>query len=198
MKYKIIRYKESNFFLESKKDLFNLIDKVGRIYFTTNFDVGLKGNFLISSEKCYYFENNLRQDYYYYYRKYIKGVYILLNVYGEKVNLDELFTEYKQSRGLIKKKAKKNIYDLSSANSRKKNKRKFYSANNSFTKEYRDNITAKESNVKIRSSRRSEVKLAHVFRHEDSIEYRLSDRNWKSQGKKLKQWDKKSKKIMNN
>ena len=203
MQYKIVCYKEENIFLKSKIALFDFMDRYAndcrysnndynlRRYFTYGFVIGSKGNFEISREKTkskniyteIYFDNEIV--------KYVNGIFILYSEFGVKVDLDKLIQEYRQSRGLGKDRRYTRKWSDRSTQSWRKHTKSYcsvYSRNNSFTKEYRDNITAKEAGVKIRSSRAKEVESYHIWMYEDSIEYNYPERNWKSQSKKRKQW----------
>jgi hypothetical protein len=204
MQYKIVRYREESIFLSSKKELFNFIDIYtqdtycknryvfnARRYFTDAFIIGLTGNFIVECKevtvKNIYTDilSDVEE------KKYVNGIFIIYDENNKKVDLDKLFGEYSQSRDLNKdRRNTRKGYDRSTSSWRKytKNYCKVYSKNNSFKKEYRDNITAKEYGVKVRSSRAKEVQSYHIWMYEDSMDYHYPERNWKSQSKKRKQW----------
>ena len=205
MQYKIVRHQRESIYLSSKKDLFDFMEIFSRKnwsgnislyslgqYFTENFVIGLKGNFEVSRQETT--RKNIYSGLYENYSeivKYVNGIFIVYNEHGVKVDLTILIKEFSQSRGLNKKNNRQYKYYDRSTNAWRKHTNsycKVYSRNNSFKKEYRDNITAKEYGVKIRSSRAKEVESYHIWMHEDSMEYKKPERNWKSQSKKRKQW----------
>lgn len=191
MQYKIKQFNGESLFFKNKERLFYFIDKIKnrkKDYFTENFIIGLNGNFFVS-EKTITVENpytERKNDFSE--KKYVNALYIIYDEYKRKVNLTELFYEYDLSRKITKKTFKRKIYDLSTSKSRRSNKSKFCSINNSYNKEYRDNLTAQEQGIKVRNKRAKKIKIYHVFLYEDELDYRENIKCWKQQSKRKKQW----------
>jgi hypothetical protein len=195
MKYKIVNYKKEKFYIENKKELFNLLDsgKYHRLtdYFTDeDFKFSSSGNFVIDSEIVsvldpysfrvrYLEETNIKK---------VNSLYMIFNEKNVKVNLEELIKEYNQSRKKENYYGTQYYFNRSTQKYRNRSKSYFKTYKNSFTKEYRDNLYAKEEGIKIRSSREKEIKEKHVFLYEDDLDYRNPKKSWKSYKRNKKQW----------
>ena len=193
MQYRIINYKKEKFYVSNKKELFDILDgfKLYDIknYFTDeDFRFSNEGGFTVESETLSV--KNKYSDRYFFetYRKTVNAIYMIFTEKNVKVDLEELISEYKQSRGLLQKKRPKSYYNRGTKFYSRHWKSYYKTYDNSFTKEYRDNISALEEGVKIRSSRANEVKLKHIFCYEDDLDYRKSKKSWKDYKKNKKQW----------
>jgi hypothetical protein len=205
MKYKIVCFQKESLFLSSKEELFRFIDcytqpswgkrnayGIGSI-FGNEFIIGNSGGFEISRTTERLKAEGFSQDYHYEVLKvkYVNALFIIYENHTQKVDLDKLKEEYSQSRKIEQYKYRCTYnYDRSTQayRTREKARCEIDHRNNSFTKEYRDNISAKEAGVKVRASRAKEVETYHVYMYEDSLRYRVNQKNWKTQNKNRKQW----------
>lgn len=202
MKYKIISYEGEKFYFENKQELFQCFDfLIKRDYY--GWCGSLQSRF---TEKGFeYYENssrgfNIGQKEVQIYNKFAKGYYnsvvtiqvnALYKLYTEKnvaVCIEEIFYEYKQSRGIKEKVYKPYYCDRSTQRYRKKWKSYYKDKSNAFRKEYRDNISAFEEGIRIRASRAHEVKMQHVYCYDDYFYYRETKKSWKDYKKNKKQW----------
>lgn len=190
MKYKLLNFFGESIYAESKSELFRLIDYCTNgskhsfyKYFTYDFQIfddrskkGLIKAYTIDVKETE-FLNSTKYVY-----TYVTGHFKILDQQRYAVDLEILWDEYAQSRGLVKK----NRYQYysyvpgSKYNGRASRKIKC------ICKEYKDNIYAKEMGVKIRTKREQKIKR-HQHRWDAPYRSREDNRCWKSK-KKRKQW----------
>ena len=207
MKYKIISYQGEKFYFENKEELFKTFDDLINPYYYWNGTLNNqfteegfefsenKGNFTVAQKQI--------QVYNKYSERYVNSVInirvnALYKLYTEKnvvVNLEEILSEYKQSRGVKQRVYKPYYCDRSTQKYRKRWKSYAKEGSNAFRKEYRNNIYAAEEGVKVRSSRAYEVKMKHFYLYDDCFIYRDAKKSWKDYKKNKKQWMKNQSKL---
>lgn len=207
MKYKIVSYQGEKFYFENKEELFKTFDDLLNPYYywcgtlrnkftEEGFEFSeQQGNFVVDKKESHVYNK--------YSEKFVVSfinikVNALYKIYTEKnvvVNLEEILSEYKQSRGVKQRVYKPYYCDRSTQKYRKRWKSYAKEGSNAFRKEYRNNIYASEEGVKVRASRAHEVKMKHVCEYDDCFIYRDAKRSWKDYKKNRKQWMKNQSKL---
>lgn len=189
-KYKIQEFTGEVYFYDDKKSIFELIDWFGvyRFYslFTNHFVVG-EGNIHHSEKKVQsggYFceESNSFHKYFDYVTIKRSGNFIIRDVFGKVVDISELVSDYRKSRGIDNKEKNKPIYNRWA---KKRERPQVFKIRKGLKKEYQQNLfDIEEGYIKVRKKRHQYLKPDF---YPEGHEINGSPKSWKDQ-KKLKQW----------
>lgn len=194
MQYRLKKYSGETYLFYSKKELFKQFDifarcdwKKSKLFrsnlrniITNEFIYGSSEKYIISEKIKTYPEVPCYKEYYY---VKINALYVVIDCFGNKMDVDILIQDYSKSRNLDRKKKSKylntNFYSKKRRNLSKKSIYFGTKKTRGMNKEYKDSFISDEFDVKIRRKRYSEAKLYHCCFY-DSFDYpRDNTRSWK-------------------